>query len=157
MPDSALPENLKGKKHTDWTWPFCYIPRGWTAFKFFQPPKMLLGYAVKRWDMSSDRNTLNNYPYGKGILFGFQSTTHGANAIQKIFGQWKISFHITFPLCFHFTIKLGKKNKPGKDDLDHGISQGYDQTHLMYGRLGFRWDSYDNYYNLGFFLGFTYN
>ncbi len=37
MPDSALPPNLKGKKHWDWPWPLSYVPRGWTAFKWGRP------------------------------------------------------------------------------------------------------------------------
>ena len=157
MPDSALPKHLQGRKHEDWIFPLSLVPRGWTAFKFFQPPKMLLGYGVKRWDMASDRNTLNNYPYGERFLLGFQSTTHGANAIQKILGQWKFSFHITFPLSFHFTIKLGKRSKPSEEDIKRGVLQGYDQTHFIYGRVGFRWDSFDSYYNLGCFIGMAYN
>ncbi len=28
----CLPDNLKGKKHEDWPWPFSLIPRDWTAF-----------------------------------------------------------------------------------------------------------------------------
>jgi hypothetical protein len=42
MPDSALPPNLRGKRHTDWVWPFSLVPRGWTAFNW-GPPRMLLG------------------------------------------------------------------------------------------------------------------
>jgi hypothetical protein len=42
MPDSALPPNLRGKDHWDWPWPFKYIPRGWTAFKWGKP-KMIWG------------------------------------------------------------------------------------------------------------------
>lgn len=30
------------KSHGDWPWPFSYIPRGWTAFRWGKP-KMLLG------------------------------------------------------------------------------------------------------------------
>jgi hypothetical protein len=47
MPASALPKNLlyfdkkakrwKSTKHWDWPWPFKYIPRGWTAFKWGLP------------------------------------------------------------------------------------------------------------------------
>lgn len=42
MPNSALPENLKGKKHWDWPWPFSLIPRGWTAFEWGMP-KIVFG------------------------------------------------------------------------------------------------------------------
>jgi len=157
MPNSALPLHLQCKQHDDWIFPLSLIPRGWTAFKFFQPPKMLLGFNVRRWDMPGDINTIKDHPYGTGWLFGFQSTTHGANAIQKISGQWKFSFHITFPLSFHFTIKLWKRKKKSKEDIERGIIHGYDQTHFIYGRCGFRWDSKDRYYNLGAFVGTVYN
>lgn len=40
MPDSALPPGLRGKKHTDWPWPFSLIPRGATAFKWGKPKKL---------------------------------------------------------------------------------------------------------------------
>lgn len=44
MPDSALPPNLRGKKHWDWPWPFNKISRGATAFKWGKP-KLVFGHA----------------------------------------------------------------------------------------------------------------
>jgi hypothetical protein len=44
MPNSALPQDLKGKKHWDWPWPFKLIPRAWTAYNW-GPPKLLAGKA----------------------------------------------------------------------------------------------------------------
>jgi len=157
MPRQALPKHLQNRNHEDWLWPFSYIPRGWSAFKFFQPPKLLIGYNVRRWDMPGDLMTIQDYPYGTGWLFGFQSTTHGPNAIQKLLGTWRFSFHISFPLCIHFTIKYNKRRKWTKNDLEKGEEQGYDCVRMVYGRIGFRWDSYDKYYNLGAFIGTVYN
>lgn len=165
MPDSALPENLKGKKHKDWIFPFNLIPRGWTAFKWRMPPILLIGYNVKTWETADagDHGTVI-YPFGKGWVcwknrIGVQGTKkYGPATIQKILGQWTGSFHISYPLGIHFTIKLWKKKKPSKDDLERGIAQGYDQTIIIYGRFGARWDSYDSYYQFpGIFFGFTYN
>lgn len=41
MPDSALPPNLRGKKHSDWPWPLSRIPRGATAFRWGKPRRIL--------------------------------------------------------------------------------------------------------------------
>lgn len=41
MPDSVLPSNLRGKRHTDWPWPLSLVPRGWTAFYWGTPCKLL--------------------------------------------------------------------------------------------------------------------
>lgn len=46
MPRSALPDYWKDKTHTDWPWPFKWVPRAWTSFNtgiFGKPPKKLLG------------------------------------------------------------------------------------------------------------------
>jgi len=32
MPRECLPDHLKDAKHTDWPWPFSYIPRAWNAY-----------------------------------------------------------------------------------------------------------------------------
>ena len=32
MPRECLPDHLKDERHTDWLWPFSYIPRAWNAF-----------------------------------------------------------------------------------------------------------------------------
>ena len=165
MPNSALPPHLQGKKHNDWWWIFKHTPRGWTAFKWKMPPKLLIGYNVKRWDnaKAGDIGTVE-YPFGKGwvtwknkiAISGAEQ--YGPNAIQKILGQWRFSFHITWPLGIHFTIKLWKRNKPNKDDLKYGIAQGYDQTVIIYHRAGSRWDSFEAYHNCpSFFIGLTYN
>jgi len=37
MPDSALPPNLKGKRHWDFPWGLRWVPRGWTAFSWGVP------------------------------------------------------------------------------------------------------------------------
>ena len=50
MGNNALPYHLKGKLHNDWIFPFCYIPRSWTSFKLFQPPKVIIGYKVLDWN-----------------------------------------------------------------------------------------------------------
>jgi len=49
VPNSALPDHLKGKLHNDWIFPLCYIPRSWTSYKLFQPPVILFGFRVKDW------------------------------------------------------------------------------------------------------------
>lgn len=30
-------------RHTDWFWPFSYIPRSWTGWNSDKPPKQMLG------------------------------------------------------------------------------------------------------------------
>ena len=55
MPDSALPAGLRGKKHTDWPWPFSGIPRGWTAFKWGSPKQILGNQEDKRLDPETGR------------------------------------------------------------------------------------------------------
>lgn len=47
MPDSALPEHLRGKRHNDFPWPLKWVPRGWTAFKWGKP-RLVSGY-VNPW------------------------------------------------------------------------------------------------------------
>src|SRR3972149_4784914 len=32
-----LPPHLQNERHKDWIWPFCYIPRRWTAFSWGTP------------------------------------------------------------------------------------------------------------------------
>jgi len=41
--NDALPDNLKGKRHDDYPWPFKYIPRAWTSFKVDWAPIVLFG------------------------------------------------------------------------------------------------------------------
>jgi len=164
VPNSALPENLKDSKHDDWIWPFCYIPRGLTAFKWKMPPKLLLGYNVMIWD-TSKRGDVNRliYPFGRGFLTWKNriavrnAQEFGPNAIQKILGTWKISFHLTWPLGFHMTIKLWRYKKLTRIAIED-LERGYDGVRLIYFRCGDRWDSFDAYHQCpGFFVGFTYN
>ena len=166
MPDSALPENLRGRKHEDWIWPLNKISRGLTAFKWRMPPKLIIGYNVKTWETAAakDTNTVE-YPFGKGLVTWKDkikvagAVDYGPSTIQKILGQWKISCHLSWPLGFHVAAKLWKKKKPGKEDIKpNAVERGYDQTVIFYFRIGARWDSYDAYYQFpGFFIGLTYN
>ena len=129
MPDSALPENLRGRKHEDWIYPLNKISRGLTAFKWRMPPKLLVGYNVRRWDTGErgDDSSLE-YPFGQKWVWWWHRIPvsgavkkYGPNAIQKILGQWRFSFHITYPLGFHMTIKLWKKKNPC---ISHFLKQG---------------------------------
>jgi hypothetical protein len=86
MPNSALPEHLRGKLHNDWIFPFCYIPRGWTAFKLFQPPIILLAYNC---DEIQEYN-------GKA----------GFHPIQKTLNGKFCSWHINFPFYFCISLKF---------------------------------------------------
>ena len=158
--NKALPANLKYKLHTDWFWILKKIPRALTAFNW-SPPKCLLGYNVRMWDTAEKGDTYRNiYPFGdKLVTWKDRVAVCGAvkyypNAIQKIYGTWKISFHFTFPVGFHCTIKLWKF----KDASNEEYIRGYDGVRLIYFRIGARYDSYDAYYQFpGFFFGFTYN
>jgi hypothetical protein len=159
---AALPDNLKDKLHTDWPGPLSKVPRALTAFKWRQPPILLLGKNVIRWDTAEpkDVNVLT-YPFGKGWLFRPQgewrpvinNKEYGPNAIQKIQGTWTWGFHITWPLGIHFYAKLWKYKEPTPEEL----AKGYDGVRIVYFRVGGRWDSWDDYYNLGFFIGATFN
>ena len=159
--DKVLPPNLKGKLHTDWPWPLCKIPRAATAFGWKQPPILVAGKNVKRWDTAEpkDVNVLDNFPFGKGVLVWKNRPVvnlrqYGPNAIQKIQGTWTWGFHITWPLGFHFYAKLWKYKDPTPEEL----ANGYDGVRIMYVRWGTRWDSYDDYYTSpAWFFGFTFN
>lgn len=165
--NAALPDNLKGKLHSDWIWPLNKIPRAATAFKWKQPPILILGKNVKRWDTAEpkDVHVLDDFPFGRGWLFwknrpkhswenGAITNEYGPNAIQKIQGTWCWGFHITWPLGFHFYAKLWKYKEPTPEELQNG----YDGVRIVFIRLGARWDSYDDYYQCpGWFFGFTFN
>lgn len=46
MPNRCLPDNLKGKKHSDLIWIMKWIPRSWSAWcgwAWPQPPVLLIG------------------------------------------------------------------------------------------------------------------
>ena len=43
MPESALPDHLKGKLHADYPKWLQWVPRSWTSFTLVQPPRLLLG------------------------------------------------------------------------------------------------------------------
>jgi hypothetical protein len=122
------------------------------------PPRCLIGYNIKRWD-TAERGDLNTWIYAAGKKWVFWKKpvmgihTYGPNAIQKIAGTWRISFHITWPLGFHMTIKLWKFKEP----TDYELERGYDGVRFIYMRFPCRWDSFDAYYNIGFFFGLTYN
>lgn len=82
MPNSALPQHLRGKLHNDWPWPFCYIPRAWTSYKLMQPPKVILGYQVIDWTMYP--------PNGK----------KGPNPCQRHKWSWYLSWPLYFTITF---------------------------------------------------------
>jgi len=102
MPDSALPPNLKGKRHTDWIWPFSLIPRGWTAFTLkTNPPKLLLGYNVSYWSVWNGRE----FPH----------------PIQPRLNGKFCSFQLCWPLFVSITFKWGFYFYVGAryDGVDH--------------------------------------
>ena len=45
MPNSALPDKLKGTLHWDYVWPLSRIPRSWTSYKWGKP-KVFRGFCV---------------------------------------------------------------------------------------------------------------
>lgn len=99
MPDSALPDNLKGKNHWDWPWPFKLIPRGWTAFKWGIPEKVF-----------------GNQPL---------ESVGGKDCIKPIgpAGTWQISCYPDGPFWawyLAFTLKSGRHFRIGArwDDVD---------------------------------------
>lgn len=102
MPDSALPENLRGKKHWDWPWPFSKISRGATAFNWGMP-KLVRGSQ-------------------KGVVVdGAEPAPHPKPIGEP--GSWQLS---RFPLgpwyawYFAFTLKNGRHFRVGArwDDVD---------------------------------------
>jgi hypothetical protein len=68
MPDSVLPENLKGKKHWDWPWPFSRIPRAWTSFDW-GPPKLLLRHGLTKEDFQEGIPKPINGPGGVQVSY----------------------------------------------------------------------------------------
>jgi len=101
MPDDALPENLRGKNHTDYPKGLQWIPRGWTAFKWGEP-KLIDG-------------ELNNFKVlGKARV--------APKPIDSP-GGWQLSFYPDGPwyaLYFAFTTKGGMHFRVGArwDDVD---------------------------------------
>lgn len=154
-PKDALPEHLRDRLHDDWLiWPLNKTPRAWTSYKFTQPPTLLIGYNIMSFVMQKDIMPFDDYPYGKGWIFGNPSSTHGASIIQKLKGKWKFSFQIVWPLGISFTIKLWKF----KDPTQHECDRGYDGVRIIYFSAITRWDSFDSYYSFpSFFIGLTYN
>lgn len=119
MPNSALPDNLKGRRHEDWPWPFSLIPRGWTAFKINKVPTLFIG-EVYEWE------------------FG------GIRPVQLM--GWHIDFivinkYIKVPIWFCITFKNSKKyfgfgmRWDGSDDY-------YQFPSILYGSI----DNYDERY-----------
>lgn len=105
MPDSALPENLSGKKHWDWPWPFSLIPRGWTAFKW-DVPTLVFGNIKAR-------DFVNN---GYGVLSPKPITSPGTWQISRFAFEgapW-------YAWYFAFTLKSGRHFRVGArwDDVD---------------------------------------
>ena len=113
MPNSALPDHLKGRPHEDWIFPLSYVPRAWTSFTLTQPPRLIAGRKVYDYTSRKYKNKSNE------IL-------KGPDPCQKSSWAW------AFTLPFHFCISFGKT--------------GY------YMRIGFRWDTVDEYYT---FPGFV--
>ena len=86
-PKSALPDHLKDKLHTDWCFPFSLIPRAWTSYKLFQPPKTLIRHNCTGW---------TEY---KGVL--------GCNPIQNNLNGKFCSFHFNYPFFFSISFTWG--------------------------------------------------
>lgn len=76
MPNSALPPHLQGRLHEDWTFPFNLVPRAWTSYKLFQPPRLLFGYKVLDW------------------------TKGGPNPCQRHAWSWYVSWPLYFTITF---------------------------------------------------------
>lgn len=90
MSNNALPDHLKGKLHSDYIFPFCYIPRSWTSWLLTQPPKLIWGYKVNDW-------TSRKYSRNKKW-----KTLRGPDPCQKT--PWGMA--LTWP--FHICITFGK-------------------------------------------------
>src|SRR5258708_1699757 len=43
VPNSALPDHLKGTKHTDFPQFLQWVPRAWTSYLLIQPPALVWG------------------------------------------------------------------------------------------------------------------
>ena len=86
MPNSALPPHMR-KNHDDWIFPFSLIPRGWTSYKFFQPPITLL------------KHNCTNYQEYKGML--------GLHPIQRKLNGKFCSWHFNFPFFFSISFTWG--------------------------------------------------
>jgi hypothetical protein len=117
MPDSALPPNLRGKKHWDFPPGLRWIPRGWTAFKFGAP---VLLFGTADFDPIVRRSKSGEF-----------------NAAPKPInpaGTWQISYFPdapwwSFPVYFSWS---GKTKADGK---------------FRNFRVGPRWDDVDGYVN----------
>lgn len=131
MPNSALPDWWKGKRHNDWPWPFSWIPRAWTSFKLFQPPIVIFGYKTYDWTFAYNGEK-KVVKYKKWIFFKrykvyqlkkdfkYELEKIGPNPCQR----WSGAFTFSFPWHISWTI------------FDTG----------WYIRVGFRWDDVDMYY-----------
>lgn len=140
MPESALPEHLKKRKHEDYAWPFSLIPRAWTSFKFYGPPVLLWG---------NQRNFVPTVPYHGPYDYIFDKPSEfryfggptwlptlapgpipnpiisGVNFCWGVYGVRITSWLPALPMGYAFTWKLGR--------------------HWIHGRLGSRFDDVDHY------------
>lgn len=89
MGNKALPYHLKGKRHFDYIWPLCYIPRAWTSYMLCQPPRVICGNNIRDW-------TARVYDIGT------DTEKCGVDPVQKMPWAWVFSYP------FHFTCTFGK-------------------------------------------------
>jgi len=139
MPECDLPPHLRGVKHNDWIWPLSGISRGWNAFGhrcsgWRRVPKLLIGYNTVRWMTHGDKDVMN-IQWKKGLSFGgINMKNYGPSPLQKFS---KFGFSLVWPLHFEFHYQFGKK--------------------VLLFRIGARWDSLDEYYNIGPYIGLAWN
>ena len=137
----SLPKHLRYKLHNDWPLILKRVPRELNAFgprsqkwwaKYRRYPILLLGYNCTRW-MRWDDSVAYKYDY-KGWQFLKLHPDCGPSPLQKLS---TFSCQISWPLNFVTSYQFGKS------------------VFLL--RIGARWDSLDNYYNIGPYIGLAWN
>ena len=169
---NPLPAHLAERTHEDWPLPLRWVPRAWSAFGsrsggawrwlFPDRPRVILAWNCPRWMTPGDKSVLIIHSFEKAWLLpwmrqtaeGFETKAghdsylknrrvalryYGPSPIQS-FDRTKSSFQITYPFHVAFHFQFFWKNEP----------------RMVYGRFGFRWDSLDRYYNLGPYLGLSF-
>lgn len=100
---SALPENLRGKRHADYPWGLRWVPREWTAFDW-GAPKVYAG-------------DLNPQDFGDIYMAPKPITSPGTWQLSRFpDGPW-------FAWYFAFTTKKGVHYRIGArwDDVDNYV------------------------------------
>lgn len=171
MPECALPEHLKKRKHNDWPFFLRWVPRSLNAFgprcgegnKGFLPwpPILISGHGIARWEATRPSNSIIEIPALKNI------TVKGIDIYGK---EWDVIERNEEPRGreFKITLTTGGLYSPSaiQEFSDHGWMKLKPEFHarwkkltktkIYFHRRGYRPDHEDTYYNWGPYWGLEF-